>query len=193
MVATVYERPSSVPTKERVCAFFWNNKNWRCQTVFICKSFLWVTVNSNTYLQFSVALKYTSSGASIQFITCFRPDPVRVMWGIFGFPLICGMWRGRAWLVISETGIIVVYWSGVDLFISPVGSLVNLFGGGPVIIEPGHDSSDLEISSFQKFKYISSKLMNRMYERVIPTYHHPNPNPNRSQFSKNIKLKLYSD
>lgn len=75
-------------------------------------------------------------------------------------------------MVINETGIIVVYWSGVDLFINPVGSLVNLFGGGPVIIEPGYDSSDLEILRFSKIqirlmKYFSTIIVNRINEQGI--------------------------
>lgn len=37
-------------------------------------------INLNViYLLASVALKYTSSGASIQLMTCFRPEPVRVI------------------------------------------------------------------------------------------------------------------
>lgn len=88
-----------------------------------------------TYLLPSVARKYTSSGASIQLITCLRPDPVRVMWAIFGLPLICAMCRGKTWPGIMGVDItFVVYCSGVRF--AEIGSLLSLFAGGPVNVGP---------------------------------------------------------
>lgn len=61
-------------------------------------------ISGCTHLLPSVARKYTSSGASIQLITCLRPDPVLVIWAIFGFPFICSEMAQifRIWCKIFE-------------------------------------------------------------------------------------------
>lgn len=65
-------------------AFLQFNKNWNGE-----KGIVNGTKEVATHLLTSVARKYTSSGASIQLMTCFRPELVRDICAIFGFPFIC--------------------------------------------------------------------------------------------------------